>query len=156
VLELSIIYHLVIGRQYKLLLQEDIRVLLQLIALLNFVLMDIVVIPYVLATVIAVMLQVLWEHAQMQIQIVLVIVIFVVQVTVQQIMLYAQIQLPHVPVLVAEPSLIVLHVLTTPMVYVDIQSVVVILAVKHMTMVLPAQPVKLVLVGLVVVLLPLV
>ena len=83
-LELSIIYHLIVGRQYKLLLQEDIRVLLQLIALLKSVLMDIVVIPYVLAIVIDVMLQALWEHAQMQLQIALVIVMFVVQVIAQQ------------------------------------------------------------------------
>jgi len=88
VLELSIIYHLVIGQQYKLLLQEDIRVPLQLIALLKFVLMDIVVIPYALATAITVILQALWEHAQMLIQIAQVIVIFVVQVTVQQMLLY--------------------------------------------------------------------
>ena len=101
-LELSIIYHLIVGRQYKLLLQEDIRVLLQLIALLKSVLMDIVVIPYALVTVIAVMLQVLWEHVQMQFQIVLVIVSFVVQVIVQQVMLFVQIQLPHVAVQEAE------------------------------------------------------
>ena len=101
-LELSIIYHLIVGRQYKLLLQEDIRVLLQLIALLKSVLMDIVVIPYALVTVIAVMLQVLGEHVQMQFQIVLVIVSFVVQVIVQQVMLFVQIQLPHVAVQEAE------------------------------------------------------
>jgi len=69
--------------------------------------MDIVVIPYVLATVIAVMLQVLWEHAQMQIQIVLVIVMFVHQVIAWQIILFVQIQLPHVTVQAVAQCLIV-------------------------------------------------
>ena len=67
----------------------------------------------------------------------------------QQVMLYAQIQLPHVPVLVVGQTLIVLHVLKIPMVYAVIQHVVVILAVKYMTMVLLALLVTLVAVALV-------
>jgi len=67
-------------------------------------------------------------------------------------MLFAQILLDHVTVQAVAQCLIVAPVLMIHMVYVDIQHVVVILAVKRMIMVLAAQPVKLVVVGRVVVL----
>jgi len=85
--------------------------------------------PYVLVTVMSVLVQI-WHIA------------------VQQVMLFAQIQLPHVTVQEAVQCLIVRHALTL-MVYVDIQHVVVILAVKHMIMGLLALPVTLVAVALV-------
>ena len=117
----------------------------------------------VMAIAIAVMLQVLWGHAQIRIQIVQVIVMFVLQVTVKQVsvyvlatvmsvlvqvqhitvlqvMLFVQVQLPHVAVQVAELSLIVAPVLLIHMVYVVIQHVVVILVAKHMIMGYSAEP----------------
>jgi len=81
------------------------------------------VLLYVLATVIPVLAQA--QH-----------------IAVQQVMLFAQIQLLHVPVQVVEPSLIVAPVLMIHMVYAVIQPVAAILATKHMIMVRRAQPVK--------------
>ena len=81
--------------------------------------------------------------------IVLCVQVLVQHITVQQVMLYAQIQLPHVAVQEAKQSLIVLHVPLIHMVYADIQLVVVILVPKHMIMMLPAPPVILVAVALV-------
>ena len=72
-------------------------------------------------------------------------------ITVQEVMVFAQVLLDHVTVQVVAQYGIVSHVLTL-MVYADIQLVAVILAATHMIMVLPAQPVKFVVVGHVVVL----
>ena len=77
------------------------------------------------------------------------VLVLVPHIAVQQVMLFAQIQLLHVPVQVVEPSLIVAPVLMIHMVYADIQHVVATLAVKHMIMVLPAPPVTLVAAALV-------
>ena len=85
---------------------------------------------------------------------VLLVAALVQYITVKQVMLFAQIQLLHVPVQVVEPSLIVAPVLMIHMVYAVIQHVVVILAAKHMTMVRHAQPAKRVIVGHVVVMSP--
>jgi len=108
---------------------------------------------YVLATVISVLVLVPHITVHQMLLYVLVIVtsvqVLVQHITVQQVMPFALILLPHVPALVAEQFLIVLHVLTIPMVYVDIQLVVVILVAKHMIMVLLAPPVTFVAVALV-------
>ncbi len=69
-------------------------------------------------------------------------------ITVQQVMLFVQIQLPHVPVQAVAQCLIVSHVLIL-MVYADIQRVVVILVATRTVMVLPAPPVTLVAMALV-------
>jgi len=72
----------------------------------------------------------------------------VVQVTVQQVMLYAQIQLLHVTVQAVAQCLIVEPVLLIHMVYAVTQYVVVILAAKHMMMVYNVQLVRPVVVAL--------
>ena len=83
------------------------------------------------------------------------VLVLVIHITVQQVMLYAQIQLPHVAVQEAEQSLIVLHVLLIHMVYADIQYVTPMHAAKLSTPLHPAQLVKsVILVGLVILMLP--
>jgi len=69
---------------------------------------------------------------------------------VQQVMLSVLIQLLHVTAQAVGQHLIVSHALMIHMVYAVIQHVAAILAVTHMIMVLLAQPVKLVVVVLVV------
>ena len=66
----------------------------------------------------------------------------------QQVLLYVQIQLPHVTVQEVVQCLIVNHVLTL-MMYAVIQHVVVILAAMRTQMVLPAPPATFVAVALV-------
>ena len=109
--------------------------------------------PRVLATVLPVL--VLVQHItvkQLQprvLAIVTLVLVLVQNIAVQQVMLFAQIQLPHVAVQAVVQCLIVLHVPLIHMVYADIQLVVVILVPKHMIMMLPAPPVILVAVALV-------
>ena len=108
---------------------------------------------YVLATVVFVMVLVqnitVWEAMVFVPATVMSVLVLAQHIAAQQVMLYAQIQLHHVAVQEVVQSSIVLHVLLIHMVYADIQYVVVILVVKHMTTALRARPAKPVPMGLV-------
>ena len=107
---------------------------------------------YVLVTVISVLALTQNLTVQQMLFSALATVIFVLvlvqYLTVRKVMLSAQVLLVHVTVQAVAQCLIVSHVLTL-MVYADIQHVVVIFAAMRMIMVLPAPPVILVAVALV-------